>query len=261
MLSYSCPQWMLFATTRKLNHYFKSLQFEFMIHKFYNDGLQLEYYDISTASRSQSTTQKLFIPGLCSAASEVAEPIIPVFEGEGYVLSLRGRGGSMSPDKSQYTLSHQASDVVAIARHLKLKECVLIGHSVGASIAIRAAKSLSDILVGLVILDFPPFYPPIDKSWVSLMLKTTHVGISEQALYGLAHCGKYEDLFEELKSITAKVCIVFANGSDSAIPPENIDVLKRNLPNAKFTSIDSGHEVFLQNPVGVIDAIEAVWNI
>ncbi|MBL7997896.1 MAG: alpha/beta hydrolase [Candidatus Kapabacteria bacterium] len=227
-----------------------------MTHTFHNNGVLLEYIDVSTIGSGGLPC--VFVPGLCAAATEVADALAPVFQGTGYVLSVRGRGGSGSPAENEYTLDHQASDVVALVRHLNLSDCVLAGHSVGASIAIRAAGALQSVLRGLVILDFPPFYPPIDKSWAAQILAMPHEGISDAALTGLAACGEYIDLFDELQAITAPLRIVYATGEDAAIRPEHVEVLQRNFPAASILPIDSGHELFHTNPVAAMELISGM---
>src|ERR1700730_590369 len=56
-----------------------------------------------------------------------------------YVLDVRGRGLSESRSDLDYRLDACAKDLVAFAEVLGLSNYVLVGHSMGGRIAIRAA--------------------------------------------------------------------------------------------------------------------------
>src|SRR3712207_9576050 len=53
-------------------------------------------------------------------------------------VDLRGRGDSDKPD-SVYGLATHASDVVRVLDHLGLEDAVLLGHSMGAFVALKTA--------------------------------------------------------------------------------------------------------------------------
>jgi pimeloyl-ACP methyl ester carboxylesterase len=56
------------------------------------------------------------------------------------VLDLRGTGGSEEPaDVATYRCDHQIEDVEALRKHLGLEHFDLLGHSAGASLAVRYA--------------------------------------------------------------------------------------------------------------------------
>jgi len=67
-------------------------------------------------------------------------------------LDLRGRGDSDKPE-SGYGLATHASDVVRVLDHLGLEDAVLVGHSMGAFVALRAALSSPERVRALVLLD------------------------------------------------------------------------------------------------------------
>jgi lipase len=67
-------------------------------------------------------------------------------------VDLRGRGDSEKPD-SGYGLKTHASDVVRVLDHLGLDDAVLLGHSMGAFVALRTALTYPDRVRALVLLD------------------------------------------------------------------------------------------------------------
>jgi esterase len=71
----------------------------------------------------------------------------------GHGLSERGEGGGPAA---------YASDVVALADALELSSFVLLGHSMGGSVAVRAADALGERVTTLVMVD-AGFGPPPDR--------------------------------------------------------------------------------------------------
>jgi lipase len=67
-------------------------------------------------------------------------------------VDLRGRGDSDKPD-SGYSLEAHASDVVRVLDHLELQSAVLVGHSMGAFVALETALLFPDRVRALVLLD------------------------------------------------------------------------------------------------------------
>src|SRR5215210_1094795 len=67
-------------------------------------------------------------------------------------VDLRGRGDSDKPD-SGYGLETHASDVVRVLDHLGLDDAVLLGHSMGAFVALKTALAYPDRVRALALLD------------------------------------------------------------------------------------------------------------
>jgi lipase len=67
-------------------------------------------------------------------------------------VDLRGRGNSDKPD-SGYRLEAHASDVVRVLDHLELQSAVLVGHSMGAFVALKTALVYPERVRALVLLD------------------------------------------------------------------------------------------------------------
>jgi lipase len=67
-------------------------------------------------------------------------------------VDLRGRGDSDKPE-SGYSLATHASDVVRVIDHLGLENALLLGHSMGAFVAMKTALEYPDRVRALVLLD------------------------------------------------------------------------------------------------------------
>ncbi|MEP2202368.1 MAG: alpha/beta hydrolase, partial [Tateyamaria sp.] len=99
--------------------------------------------------------QMLLIPGITSPAVTwgfVAERLSERFDV--HVLDVRGRGLSEAGDLD-YSLDAMAADVIAVVNAAGLGNPVVLGHSMGARIAIRAARGNADVFSGLVLVDPP----------------------------------------------------------------------------------------------------------
>jgi len=65
---------------------------------------------------------------------------------------LRGRGDSDKP-ATGYSLAHHAADLLALLDHFRLARAILMGHSLGAHIAVRFATLHPDRISKLVLFD------------------------------------------------------------------------------------------------------------
>jgi lipase len=76
-------------------------------------------------------------------------------------VDLRGRGDSDKPE-SGYGLETHASDVVRVLDHLGLDQAILVGHSMGAFVALKTALAFPDRVRALVLLDGG--WPRVERS-------------------------------------------------------------------------------------------------
>lgn len=102
----------------------------------------------------------ILIPGITSPAITwgfVGEVLGRTFDT--YVIDVRGRGLSEASPLLNYSLAAQGDDVVAFVAALGLKRFTLVGHSMGARIAARAAVHEPAGLESVVLVD-PPVSGP-----------------------------------------------------------------------------------------------------
>ena len=113
----------------------------------------------------------ILVPGIASPAALwafVASRICEHFDV--YVLDVRGRGLSEAGDHLDYGLDVCAQDVVAFAEQLGLFGYTVLGHSMGARIAIRAARGKPKGLARMVLVD-PPVSGPGRRAYPSPLAK------------------------------------------------------------------------------------------
>jgi len=67
-------------------------------------------------------------------------------------LDLAGHGAS-GADRTSWSIDGLADDVAVLVRTLKLKQVVLVGQSMGGSVALAAASKLPGIAIGVVAVD------------------------------------------------------------------------------------------------------------
>jgi pimeloyl-ACP methyl ester carboxylesterase len=82
--------------------------------------------------------------------ASVADVLSPAYRLIAY--DLRGRGESDKPDKG-YSLALHNEDLAGLLDHFGLKKAVLIGHSLGAHIALRFAAMHPERVAKLVLVD------------------------------------------------------------------------------------------------------------
>lgn len=68
-------------------------------------------------------------------------------------LDLRGHGSSPVPAGNDYSVPAMARDVAAALNQPRLERVILVGHSIGALVAVEYAAAYPDRVAGLLLLD------------------------------------------------------------------------------------------------------------
>lgn len=131
----------------------------------------------------QGAPELLLIPGITSPAVTwgfVGERMAERFDV--HILDVRGRGLSQAGDLD-YTLDAMADDAVAVAQ--LMNRPVVLGHSMGARIAIRAARKDPQPFAGLVLVDPPVSGPnrrpyPANWAWYGDSIRMAEQGCSAE---------------------------------------------------------------------------------
>lgn len=194
-------------------------------------------------------------------------------------VDLPGFGESEN-ERNEWTMENFGKDIAEIIRQLKLDDVVVVGFSMGAPVAIEAARQMPDNIAGVVLVDNlqniemkvpAPMMHFVDSMMMDLINHPTKkklVGggffkhnIAEstekvmQMLDGTSKIGWQESLAgymdwsnnSSTKSIEAVKAPIIAINSDNQ--PTNIEALQRYSPSFKAHIVkDVGHVIMWDKP-------------
>ncbi len=100
----------------------------------------------------------------CTATGELLDAAVqPELSGRRSLLvDFLGHGYSDRPDEFGYTLEDHADTIVTLLESLGLRECGIVGHSMGGTIAIGVAAARPDIVSLLILAEGGPDVGEID---------------------------------------------------------------------------------------------------
>ena len=103
----------------------------------------------------------VFIPGLASPG-DIWQPVVERLQAtcQCHVLSLAGFGG-MKPTGTDPFLPRVRDEIIAYLRAQKLDHPLIVGHSLGGTVALWLAETAPEVPGGLVIVDALPFQAAI----------------------------------------------------------------------------------------------------
>lgn len=227
----------------------------------------------------------IVIPGITSAAITwdfVARELADVAQLN--VVDLRGRG--LSDRSVDYSTTACARDVAAIALALGLDRPVLLGHSLGARIAAKAAIAQPELARALILIE-PPMsgpdrpYPMTLEQFVS-QLHAAYAGTTAEEVAAIwpgwppaehelrarwldtvseesvvqTHAGfESEEFLDDWPRLAAP--LTFVHGVNSkVVTAEDVVTLGERNGAAGFVAIaDAAHMQPWENPAGFLDAI------
>lgn len=111
----------------------------------------LRYHDIASQAPA-----RVYLHGLgCAASADFPQVIVrPHLAGYRSVLmDFFGFGFSDRPKTFGYSLEDHAQTVAELLDHLQLKNCAVVGHSMGGSVAIILAAQRPDLVSALVVAE------------------------------------------------------------------------------------------------------------
>lgn len=94
-------------------------------------------------------------------------------------LDLRGHGQSGAPDDGDYTIESLAADIGSVMDDLGLANAVLVGHGLGAKVALEHAGAHPERVAGLLLAAAPARIPADQASQMIEGMGSDYVQMSE----------------------------------------------------------------------------------
>lgn len=230
----------------------------------------------------------LLIPGITSPALTwgfVAEALAERFDV--YVLDVRGRGLSESGPHLAYDLDSYAADAAGIIAALRLKDCIVLGHSMGARIALRLGHNNPADITRLVLVDPPVSGPgrrvyPAKLPWYVDFIRQSLKGMSAEEMRAfcptwteeqlqlraewLHTCDEAavvetferfhtEDVHQDVPHLPCLALLVVATRGGVILPEDEAE-LQGLSPRLSVTRVpEAGHMIPWDNLPGFLDAV------
>jgi len=253
---------------------------------FIHNGLAFAYYQTGSGDLN------LFIQHGYSDSALCWGPL-PEDLGKNFRVTLmdaRGHGESAKPE-SGYDLTTMAGDIIALMKHLNMKKPVIIGHSMGGSLAAHIAALEPDLPGGAVLID-PGFRNRTDDERAATMvelhkemkaikqmtvdevagyIRSKHPDWNEQFVKPSAHAKlqmstNVIDIFhtidatwqDDLEKATCPILLITADADDGAIvTKETAQYVQDHHPLVEVEHIPgAGHSIQREKYVETVQAIE-----
>src|ERR1700746_3536621 len=126
--------------------------------RFWADGARLTFraddgLEIVGEVRGQGDTALIFLHGWCGDR-EYWKHEVEVFAADYRVIALDQAGhGESGKGRKAWTADSLAGDVAAVVKALDLKRVILVGHSMGGSVALLAAKRMPGTVIAVIGVD------------------------------------------------------------------------------------------------------------
>ena len=210
-----------------------------------------------------------------------------------FAITQRGHGGSSRP-QSGYRFVDLAADVRAFLDAMRIDKAVIVGHSMGGTVASRFALDYPDRTLAIVLAaTFPSFrdnpdvkelkrtltaMTAVDPAFVRGFQESTLVrpgvpGVLDMAVseslrvplfvwQALAEEFVRTDFTAELRRITVPALIIWGS-RDSWVARADVDVLHRSIPRARVVAhTGAGHAMHWEDPAQfAVDVIKFVNKI
>jgi N-formylmaleamate deformylase len=254
------------------------------------NGIRQHYFRYGIEGKDQPAL--VLVPGIVSPAAIwgfVGERLGRTYDT--YVLDVRGRGLSESGPELDYGLDACAADLRAFVKALNLPNPVVLGHSMGARIAIRAARSADHGMSSIVLADPPvsgpgrrPYPAPLQAvlelvraakrgeaeaalrrpgmpSWPESLLRVRAEWLhtcDERAAIEASRSFHEDDIHADLPHITIPMALIVA-GKGGVILPEDVAEIQKLAPTIEVRKVEgAGHQMQIDDLEGFLAAVGSV---
>ncbi|MFB4158886.1 alpha/beta fold hydrolase [Geomicrobium sp. JSM 1781026] len=171
-----------------------------------------------------------------------------------YVIALDQRGHGESSHADEYSFEQMQADVFAFVSHLKLERFILIGHSMGGTVAYLFAQQHPHMVERLVIEDTPvptkpskpmniPTSPPDEPlpfDWHVIPQILQQLNEPDPEWWG------------DLNQLTMPALII-GGGETSHVATSQLHDTAEQMPNCEMVTVEeAGHHVHAKNPAAFV---------
>jgi pimeloyl-ACP methyl ester carboxylesterase/quercetin dioxygenase-like cupin family protein len=215
--------------------------------------------------------------------------------GAGYqriLLDLRGAGRSRELERVELSVAQWAEDLGAVLRALEIERPVLVGHSLGASIALKYALERPDDVRALVLIGADANLTNLAPRMLKSIERIEELGLqrwvedvwSTNPPFAAASLGRDPSMLDEYRDLVlqndpvdyVRQCraiataeslegrlpdvtqptLVLIGGSDDRTLPEHGRMLAREIPGARVVELpDVGHTLPMEAPDAAAQAV------
>lgn len=144
------------------------------------------------------------------AAALVSEPSVRIV-----VVDQRGHGDSDAPLDSDFSIERCARDICELTADLLPRSVTLVGHSWGASVALRSAVLLGPVCTAVLLLDGGVFGPAMlgDRDDVRELLRPPELGVPLDDIFAMMRGGDLAPFWsEDVEEALRPTFVVDADG-------------------------------------------------
>lgn len=170
-----------------------------------------------------------------------------------YALDLRGHGRSSRPGR--YSFELMRDDVIAFLEATGVAPCVLVGHSMGGTVALLLAETAPQLITHLILEDVtaprpgamkrPPLAPPDTPTpfdFAAVNAIRAQINDPDPAWW------------DAIEAVDVPTLLI--GGAHSHIPQHLLAETVERMPDACLVTIDAGHNVHQDRPTEFITAIQ-----
>jgi non-heme chloroperoxidase len=215
-------------------------------------GVRIEYVEQGRADTDGAPA--IFLHGVTDSCRSF-ERVLPLLPPSihAFALSQRGHGDSARPT-SGYRFAHMSADLLAFLDAMDLRTAIIVGHSMGASVAQRFAIDHRDRVARLVLMGaFSTYQDPgladfVPADHLDVVVSETLKVPARVWREAFDEFLKTPDFTGELTNVSAPVLLMWGDRDSYALRAAQ-DRLLEVMPEARFITYEGfGHSFHWEDP-------------